>query len=139
MSGKKQKVFTMISPFLKGVGQIMLQDNIRTGLLLIAGIFCGSCIMWSAAIFSVITGTLTARLLKYDASEINSGLYGFSATLVGVGLAFYFQPTAIIWLAIFLGSILAAIGQHIFIVKKMPAFTFPFILVTWLFLVISHY
>ncbi len=139
MIEKKYTALTPITPFLKGVGQIMLQDNPWTGLLFLVGIFCGSWVMGVAAIVSVVTGTLTAKLLRYEEGEINSGLYGFSAALVGVALTCLFQPTVIIWLAVILGSAVATIVQHVFIVRKVPAFTFPFILVTWLFLAIVHY
>ncbi len=117
----------------------MLQDNAWTGLFFLAGIGCGSLLMGLAAIVAVITGTLTAILLKYDKEEINSGLYGFSAALVGVALICFFQPSVIIWVAVLAGSALATIIQHVFIVSKIPGYTFPFILVTWLFLVIVHY
>jgi len=123
----------------KGIGQIMLQNSVWTGLFFIAGLFCGSTLMGLAALLSVITGTFTAKLLKYNSDEINSGLYGFSAALVGVALVCFFQPTLIIWIAILLGSALATVIQHLFISKNIPAFTFPFILVTWLFLAIFHY
>lgn len=139
MDHQKQVAPATIIALLKGLGQIMLQNSFWTGLFFIAGIFCGSVIMGIAAIVSVLTGTLTAKLLKYNADEIDSGLYGFSAALVGVALVCFFQPTIIIWLGILLGSALATIIQHLFITKKIPAFTFPFILVTWVFLAITYY
>lgn len=139
MIDSKQPLFIIASSLLKGIGQIMLQDSTWTGLFFLAGIFCGSITMGIAAILAVATGTYTAKLLKYNAGEINAGIYGFSAALVGVGLIVFFQPTVMIWGAIIVGSILATIIQHLFIVKKIPAFTFPFILVTWLFLFISHH
>jgi urea transporter len=139
MSIKKHPFFIAISPFLKGLGQIMLQNNSLTGLFFLAGICCGSLMMGLAALIAVTTGTFTARLLKYNKDEISSGLYGFSAALVGVALICFFQPTIIIWIAVFVGSALATIVQHLFIAKKVPGFTFPFILVTWLFLAIVHY
>ncbi|MES2006061.1 MAG: urea transporter [Bacteroidota bacterium] len=139
MTDRKQNIFIRISPFLKGIGQIMLQNNTWTGLFFLAGIFYGSWMMGIAALLAAVTGTLTAKLLRYDETEINNGLYGFSAALVGVALVFYFQPTAFTWFAILLGSVLATMIQHFFISRKIPGFTFPFILVTWLFLFLSHY
>jgi urea transporter len=139
MKEKKPAFDNIFIPSLKGIGQIMLQDNIWTALLFLSGIFCGSITMGVATILAVVTGTFIAKLLRYDADETNSGLYGFSAALVGVALIVFFQPTAITWAAIVAGSILATIIQHFFIVKKIPAFTFPFILVTWLLLFIAHY
>lgn len=128
-----------VSPILNGIGQIMLQNNPWTGLFFLAGICFGSLTMGLAAIIAVTIGTLTAMLLKYDKEETRSGLYGFSAALVGVALCCFFQPTFIIWTAVIVGSALATILQHMFIVKKIPAFTFPFILVTWLFLLVFHF
>jgi urea transporter len=131
---QKQTYLATTNPFFKGIGQIMLQENTWTGLFFLAGIFCGSFTMGMAAVFAVLTGTVTAKILKYNKEEINSGLYGFSAGLVGVALACMFSSTLIIWLAIFVGSVLAAVIQHFFIARQIPAFTFPFILVTWVLL-----
>lgn len=120
-------------PYLKGVGQIMLQDNPWTGLFFLAGIFLDSFIVGIAAIVSVVVGTLTAKALKHPDENINIGLYGFSATLVGVALTTFFTPKPIIWVAIIVGSALATLFQHFLISKKLPGFTFPFIVVTWVF------
>lgn len=138
MPMQKQLFFGTLSPVFKGIGQIMLQNNIWTGLFFFAGICCGSLMMGLAVMISVAIGTLTSILLKYDKDEVNNGIYGFSPALVGVALICFFQPTVLVWVAIVVGSVLAAIIQHFFLVKKIPAFTFPFILVTWLYLVIVH-
>ncbi|MCW3467265.1 urea transporter [Chitinophaga nivalis] len=125
--------------FLRGVGQIMLQSNAWTGLLFLVGIFYDSTIMGLGALLAVVTGTLTAKLLRYDPEAINAGLYGFSATLVGVALTFYFQPVAVIWVAIVVGAILATVLQHRLITWNIPGFTFPFIVVTWICLYLFHH
>lgn len=136
MNDNKQN---FVAPYLKGVGQIMLQDNLWTGLFFLAGIFFDSFIIGIAAVLSVVTGTLTAKILKFPEENINSGLYGFSATLVGVALTTFFSPQPIIWIAIIAGSALAAIFQNFLISKKLPGFTFPFIVVTWgLYYIFTH-
>lgn len=135
------KLFAKI-PFvdnvLKGVGQIMLQENRWTGLLFLVGLFLGSWQCGVAAILATTAGTFTAMKLNYDKSQINAGLYGFSAALVGVALAFIFQTTILIWVLIILGGTLAAIIQHFFIQKKIPVFTFPFIIITWALVFLLH-
>ncbi len=128
-----------VSPLLKGIGQIMLQNNAWTGLCFLAGICTGSFMMGLAALLAVVTGTCTAQVLRYDNAAIQSGLYGFSAALVGVALVTLFQPTVLIWLAILPGAAMTTILQHFFIVKKIPAYTFPFILVTWVLMLVHHY
>ncbi|MDQ1805043.1 urea transporter [Chryseobacterium sp. CKR4-1] len=128
-----------IDNILKGVGQIMLQENRWTGLLFIIGIFMGSWQCGVAVIMATAAGTFTAMKLKYDKSEIDAGLYGFSAALVGVALAFIFQATLLIWVLIIMGGALASIIQHFFIQKKIPVFTFPFIVITWALVFLLHH
>ncbi|AYN04335.1 urea transporter [Flavobacterium sp. 140616W15] len=87
--------------------------------------------MGVGALLAVSVGTITAYLLQYDKDQIANGIYGFSATLVGVALTFYFEATLIVWIAVVIGAVLATVIQHWFSNKKIPVFTFPFILVTW--------
>jgi len=128
-----------IDNILKGIGQIMLQENRWTGLLFLIGIFIGSWEGGVAVLLSTAAGTLTAMKLKYEPSEINAGLYGFSAALVGVALSFVFQTTLLIWIIIILGGALATVIQHFFIQKKIPVFTFPFIIITWGCVFVLHH
>lgn len=116
---------------LNGISQIMLQQNRLCGILFLAGLFIGHWIYGLAALLAVLCGTLTAQILKYDAKEIDSGLYGFSPALTGVVLVFLFKPVFAIWLLIIIGSVVAAILQHFFIKRNFPAYTFPFILISW--------
>ncbi|MBE4947951.1 urea transporter [Chryseobacterium culicis] len=133
------KKLLFLDNVLKGIGQIMLQENRWTGLLFLIGIFMGSWQCGVAVLLSTAAGTFTAMKLNYDRSEINAGLYGFSAALVGVALAFLFQTTLLIWILIILGGVLAAVIQHFFIQKKIPVFTFPFIIITWVLVFMLHH
>jgi urea transporter len=134
------KTASVLSTILKGLGQIMLQENSVTGLLFLIGIFYGSITMGLAALLAAICGTVTAYLLKYDKTEITQGLYGFSAALVGVAAMLFLKPLLWTWVVLVIGSALAAILQHFFIQRKIPAFTLPFVLVTWLVLfVFNHF
>lgn len=133
-----EKKAPFVSEVLKGVGQIMLQNSAWTGLLFLVGIFYDDLTMGIAAILASCVGTLTARLLNYDKTETAIGLYGFSATLVGVALTFLFKAELIIWVLVVVGSALAAMLQHFFISKRIPAFTFPFIVVTWIIVFLLH-
>jgi urea transporter len=131
--------YPFIDNVLKGIGQIMLQENRWTGMLFLIGIFMGSWQGSVAVLLSTAVGTFTAMKLRYAQSEINAGLYGFSAALVGVALSFVFQTTLLIWFLIAVGGALAAIIQHFFIQKKIPVFTFPFIIVTWVCIFLLHH
>lgn len=126
---KKTASFTAV--ILKGIGQIMLQENQITGFLFLMGIFYGSFTMGLATVLATICGTATAYVLKYDKSKIDKGLYGFSAALVGVAILLFLKPVFLSWVLIILGSSLATIIQQFFIKRKIPVFTLPFVLVTW--------
>lgn len=132
------KKLPFLDSTLKGISQIMLQENTLTGILFLLGIFLGSWQMGVGAIVATASGTLTAKLLKYDENQIQQGLYGFSAALVGVALTFLFEATWLIWVLVVIGGSIAAIIQHFFIIKKIPVFTLPFILVTWACVFLLH-
>lgn len=121
---------------LRGFGQIMLQENAATGLLFLAGITWASPLMGLAALLAVCCGTLTAHLLRFGKENTEQGLYGFSAALVGVALVLFRGHGPFVWLAVIAGSALAAALQHVFIKRKIPVFTLPFVLVTWLLLLL---
>lgn len=123
---------------LKGIGQIMLQENALTGLLFLAGITYGDWYMGLATVLATATGTVTAQLLGFGREEQQQGLYGFSPALVGVALTFMFSPTLLVWAAVVIGAAAAAVIQHYFIVKGVPVFTFPFVLVTWVIVYLLH-
>lgn len=122
---------------MKGIGQIMLQEKASTGLFFLAGIFLGSVEMGVAAIAASCCGTLTALIFKFDQSAISKGLYGFGPALVGVALMLFFKPSFTLWLFVVIGSFAAALLQHWFIRKKIPVFTLPFVLVTWLMIYVT--
>ncbi len=124
-------IITFFNYALKGIGQVMLQENVLTGIFFLAGIFYGSTTMGIAAFVASCCGTLTAVVLKFKKSETEKGLYGFSPALVGVASLVFFKSTIIVWLLIIVGSVVAAIVQHWFIKKKIPVFTLPFVLVSW--------
>nr|WP_297164764.1 urea transporter [uncultured Dysgonomonas sp.] len=134
---KTDKVYIW-DPYLKGIGQIMLQNNTLTGLLFLLGILINSPLMAVAAVVAVLVGTLTAKILKFNEDNINSGLYGFNATLVGVALIAFFEPTVTIWIAIIILSAISTLIMNFCLEKKIPVFTFPFIVLTWISLYIFH-
>ncbi len=134
---KTDKVYFW-DPYLKGIGQIMLQNNALTGLLFLIGILINSPLMAVAAVVAVLVGTLTAKVLKFNEDNINSGLYGFNATLVGVALIAFFEPTVTIWISIIILSAVSTLIMNFCLEKKIPVFTFPFIVLTWISLYVFH-
>ncbi|WOH36042.1 urea transporter [Thalassotalea fonticola] len=127
-----------INSFLRSFSQIMLQRNALTGLLFCLGIGLNSPTMLLGGVIATLSGLFTASLGKFTSESIQSGLYGFNSALVGIAV-FFFLPFDVISLvlAIF-GGVLSTVTMHFILVKipKIPAFTAPFVISTWLLLAI---
>ena len=122
---------------LRSIGQVMLQRNAMSGALMLVGIAIGS---WQAALMALtgcLIGNITALLCKYDKSEINDGLYGFNGTLVGIA-AWVFLSHSIAMLAIIIvAAALSTIIAHLFIKRRWSGYTAPFVIATWLMIVVT--
>lgn len=125
-------------PYLKGIGQIMLQENSLTGLLFLIGILVNSPLMAAGTLLGAVVGTTTAVLLKFDKGNINKGLYGFNAALVGVAMLVFFDATIVVWISIIVMSALSAVLMNIALKNKISIFTFPFIVLVWIALYFFH-
>lgn len=123
---------------LRGVGQIFLQESAWSGILLLLGLLYGSPLMAAAVVGSTLAGTLTAKLLGYDQRHISGGLYGFNAALLGAGLSLYFAPTALLALVLLAAAVLSTLLMRWFLSRNLPAYTFPFILLTWVSVYALH-
>ena len=119
---------------LRGVSQVMLQNNAITGLIFLVGISYNSWLAFLGAVFGNIISTVTAYLFRYNNEDIENGLYGFNGTLVGIAVFFYFGLSFYSILFIIIGSFISSVVMNI-MKKKMIAFTAPFVISTWLVII----
>ena len=128
----------VVDTLLRGVGQVMFQNNPLTGLLFLVGIFVNSFKFGGAALLGLAASTLAAHLLGADRTLIRNGLFGFNGVLVGIGLAFFLQFDFLLAVYIVLGAVVSTIVMMALINLlspwDMPALTAPFVLTTWLLL-----
>ena len=123
---------SMIVPVLHGISQIMLQQNWITGVLFLIGLALGGIEFAIAALLAAYSGTGLARVLSWSEENLQMGLYGFSAALTGVAMVFYFDSCHwLTWSMVIVGGFISALLQHACIIRNIPVFTLPFILVTW--------
>lgn len=132
---------------LRGVGQVMFQDNMWSGLLFLAGIFWGAyeegigIVAWGALV-GVLVSTLTGYLMKLPDNSGAQGLWGFNGTLVGCAFPTFLGNTVWMWLGLILCSALSTwvrTGLDNVMVKwKVSSLTFPFVLSTWFFLLAAR-
>jgi urea transporter len=140
MGGSQHPNFLLwVRVVLRGVGQIVFQDHAVTGLLFLAGVAVASPVMAIGGLLGACIGPALARLLKYDQQEIESGIYGYNSTLVGIGLLFYLVAGSVAtWALVVLGSV-----ASVFVTRLMrrywvlPAYTAPFVICTWVMLLIA--
>lgn len=131
---KKEKKF--VRTILRGVGQVMLQNNAYTGLFFLIGIFYSSWTMGIMAILGNLASTITAYTFKYKKENIENGVYGFNGVLIGVAIYFYFGLSIVSTIFIIIGAILSTLIMYQ-IKKKMLALTAPFVISTWLIFLVT--
>lgn len=131
---------------LRGIGQVVFQNNPLSGIVILGALFYNSSIYGSICVLGAIVSTLTAILLKADRALIKDGLFGFNGALVGLALVAFtsenfrtgavpsvYMVVYIIFAAAFtsilFASFAALLGPH-----KVAPLTMPFVLAGWLFL-----
>jgi urea transporter len=132
---------------LRSIGQVMFQDNPLTGLLFLAAIAWGSYAagvprVAIAGVLAVVVANLMAQWLNADSESLHSGLYGYNGILVGLALATFLSPNALMWVYVVLGasvSVIAMLGTANAVKPwGVSSLTFPFVLTTWLLLLATY-
>jgi len=137
-----------IETVAKGIGQVMFQGSVWTGLLFLIGIGLNN---WQHAIWVVVASALGALVAKYhvippmgalDAErvvdrliteKIGFGLYGYNATLTAIAL-FLWRRSLI---PVLLGIVLSVPLTDLFPRLGLPALTAPFVLAAWIVLAVG--
>jgi urea transporter len=136
----------LIDWVLRGIGQVVFQNNPISGAVILGAIFYNSWIYGTVCLFGTIISTLTALLFKADKGMIKDGLFGFNGALIAIALVAYTSknfttgnmPNGHLWLYIVLCAAFstvivpafgALLGPH-----KVAGLTMPFVLATWFFL-----
>ena len=123
---------------LRGVGQVMFQNNPITGLLFLVGIFINSYKYGVTALLGLAVATLAAYLLGADRTLIRNGLFGFNGVLLGITLSVFLEWDWHVAVYIILGAIVSTIVMmalaKLFVSWDMAPLTAPFVLTAWLLL-----
>lgn len=126
-----------IDTILRGVGQVMLQNNSFAGLIFLIGIFYNSSLFGMAVLVGAAASTSTAILLDVDRTKIRQGLFGFNGALVAIALLYFLEPNLLTWgyviIACSFSTVFMAALLNLFNAWKLPTLTAPFILTTLCF------
>jgi urea transporter len=135
---QRNPVVAVVDTLLRGIGQVMFQNNPLTGLLFLVGIFVNSFKFGGAGLLGLAASTLAAHLLGVDRALIRAGLFGFNGILVGIALAFFLEFDGLLAVYIVLGAAVSTIVMmaliNLLTPWDMPALTAPFVLTAWLLL-----
>lgn len=141
------KALRFVDINLRAVGQVMFQNNPLSGAFFLAAIAWGSFAagapgIFFCGLFAVIVASLSAMWLHVPEENLNAGLSGYNAILVGLALATFLAPGPLLWVYVALGAVVSVvvtlgIGNA---VKGwgLTALTFPFVITTWLLLLATY-
>lgn len=132
---------------LRGIGQVLFQDNPLTGFLFLLAVAWGSFAAGAPSVLiggvlALIVATLFARWLDVDGAAWKAGLFGYNGFLVGLALPTFLPASPLLWLYVGLGAAVSVVAQLATAEAGKPfavaALTFPFVLVTWVMLLASQ-
>ena len=132
----------------RGIGQVMFQQSAWTGLLFWAGIMWGSyengCpeVGWGA-LLAVIASTFAGIIMATDKTDGIDGLWGFNGVLVGCALPTFLGNTWYMWIAVVVCAMTTTWVRrgfnNVMAPWKVNSLTFPFVFMTWMFLLAARY
>lgn len=128
-----------LRPLLNGFSQIFLQAHAGCGLLVVLAILIGAPELLGGALLGGFASMLAAHRRGYAAADIECGLYGYNGILLGLLISLHFTwspltPLLIIVSAGLSSVLLAPWMQRMRAHHWLPAFTFPFVALSWLVL-----
>lgn len=130
-NGGGHRLLRFVDSVLRGLGQVMFQENSCTGLLFLAGIAWNSLLYASAALLGTVVSTATAMLLGADRGLVRAGMFGFNGGLVGIALLYFLAPDPLTWACVVLAAACSTIVMAALLALletwKMPALTAPFV------------
>ncbi|MCO2382226.1 transporter [Pseudomonas aeruginosa] len=121
---------------LRGISQVFLQGDPRLGLACLLAIAVGAPPLLAGALLGGALGPLLARLLRCADSDIEAGLYGYNAVLIGMLLAFRFAWSPGLVSLVALGCLASVALQRLFLHglrrrRWLPPYTLGFVLNGW--------
>ena len=133
---------------LRGVGQVMFQDNMWTGILFLCGIFWGAymehfhLVAWGCLV-GVLSSTLAGYILKLPDGKGAQGLWGFNGALVGCAFPTFLGETWAMWISlVFCAAMSTWVRSALDNVMGrwgVSSLTFPFVISTYIFLLAARY
>lgn len=131
-----QQEIVAVDALLRGVGQVLFQESIITGLVFLLAIAARSRVQGIYAVLAVTMGLISAYAAGLPVDAANLGLFGYNGVLCAIlfaGCRARDFASAVAAIALSIAVV------RVFHVVELPAFTFPFVLSSWIVLAIRGY
>ncbi|MBI4222509.1 MAG: urea transporter [Planctomycetes bacterium] len=125
----------IIPALSRGIGQVMFQENIITGIILFVGILVCSRISALYALLGTGIGVVVAFVCAFPLSMITAGLFGFNGVLCGIALSGKKWHHGILAIASIVVSVFVMFGMSRLGIITLTA---PFVISAWLVLLVSN-
>jgi urea transporter len=127
----------LIRSTLNGISQVFLQRHLGCGLLILVAIGLHDRALLAGALLGLLSGTCMAWRLGYLRDDIESGLYGYNAALLGLLITLMLGLVPLVCLLMILSGALSTPVQHHLLRRmrerrSLPGFTLSFALLGWL-------
>lgn len=145
------KIVLFLDSLLRGLGQVVFLNNPVTGLFVVAAAAYNSTYIMTMGLAGTVAATLVALLFGLSPEATRGGLFGYNGFLTGAALALFqaghsgseWNPLVVapVVLCSALSTLVTIALAHVCAnISKDPApcFTFPFHLVTWMWLLGSQ-
>jgi urea transporter len=124
-----------LSPLLRGFGQLIFMPHTGAGALALIAILINSPLMMISGVVGGLGGTLVGQRIMVSQSY-QQGLAGFNGVLLGLAAAIFLQPSALMFLLVFIGGAVSAYCFNWGMKRNLPLLTTPYIcvmlLIWWL-------
>lgn len=140
-SNYTQKLYLLIAASLRGFSQVLLVGNAFSGFLILIGITLHSPSLGGMAFLASLVGTMTGKYLGADRFLINEGIYGFNSVLCGIAAVLFLHGDKRWFIALFAAAVAALtmkILMNIFEKWNIPVLTIPFVVITWIGLLVAY-
>lgn len=132
-----QGPLVFLDSLLRGIGQVMLQNNSYAGLLFLLGIFYNSALFGFGVLVGAAASTATAMLLGADRAQVRAGLFGFNGALVAIALLYFLEPDLLAWGYVVVAAASTTVVMtallNLLRAMRISPLTAPFVLVTLCF------
>lgn len=129
---------SVIEAVFRGIAQVYFMPDTACGVIMLVGMAVCSPISAFFALLGSIVSTLTALGLGASAASVYAGLWGYSAVLscIAVGGMFFVANSFTLFVYVIFAGVFSAIfhGALASVLSPfgLPALTFPFNLVAWI-------